>query len=672
MPAHRISRCLLLTIILLLIFCKTYAQQRDGKTFQHKMRLMDSLSFYKMDGYDTLKHVFTVDTMYGHTYKQDYYGWARSVEDYMILLCTDGRELKIDKWRITAVKVLPINDATISIFTRPRKEDPFYFMDKFGADYLLVLWLYKKSKPGYSQQLLREGDALPADTTLRDNFGIIYYDDMLSAMSMDRDYAQAIVFGAHLSGRAFKGYKYQQEAIALTRQLKDNSEDFKAFHQPDSVEWAALKKKLNKKEQVLYLAERLRLLNCIQPGQPGGISYSMDQFSVSMPEATKNGVSYWGHGTRYRVINPYVELVEMKLSPGEIQPLLPYLLKETYIPSYSYFRDFRPERTVHKLSWVVESLIFECTTKHFLKNDFFTSLSLEQKKVEVEEIRKWCEENASSSRQELTIAVLKSTDNWSEFQKVLATARQEKYELLLPAIVGRYNDFKAFYSPVHKWLIAQTMFELGDERYLGTVKQWNKDTTDLEVNLWTSLFLLKNDKGSYEHAMAGLETVLEQCDGSAYYPHAMDLLLSMNDNRALKLAEGILAKPQFQRFLMFGDYYINFIKKLLALKSDYTFNYIQSKLVPFSAEDIKTLRKATDGVSFALESDTFVSVVDALKDTKHGYYSQNTIKAKADYKKALKQWFGIQYKLLKEGKPNQLHLDIVKAYAPVSFVDSPN
>jgi hypothetical protein len=570
------------------------------------------------------------------------------------------------------MKPLPVDDATIQSFLNPADGNRGLFIGSFGKDYLLELWLYKKGEFKYSKQLAAKNDRDADDKQIRDDFGIIYYDEMLSEMSVERDYKEAIVFGEHLSGKIFNGYEYQQEAIALTRQLKDYSEDFKTFRLPDSTEWSGLKQKLDRRGQVLYLAERLRLLNCIQSGQPGGISYDMPQFAISMPEAFGNGVSYWEPTTRYRVVNPYVELIRMKLNPAEIEFLLPYLLTETYIPSYTYFRDFRPERTVHKLTWVVHDLIFEITNQRFFTFKYFESASLAQKKAEVEKIRKWCDENASLSNQDLTIKTLKTATTWTDFNKAMWAAREAKYADLLPIIVDRFNNFPGGFWPTNKGILAKTMFELGNEKYIGTVKKWTRDTTDKWVNLWTSLFLLKYDKESYGPAMAELELVLKQCDGESYYPHAMDLLLSMNDKRAFKLAEGILAKPQFQRFLMFGDYYINFIKKLLALKSDYTFNYIQSKLVPFSAEDIKTLRKATDGVSFALESDTFVSVVDALKDTKHGYYSQNTIKAKVDYKKALKQWFGIQYKLLKEGKPNQLHLDIVKAYAPVSFVDSPN
>jgi len=51
----------------------------------------------------------------------------------------------------------------------------------------------------------------------------------------------------------------------------------------------------------------------------------------------------------------------------------------------------------------------------------------------------------------------------------------------------------------------------------------------------------------------------------------MNLLLEINDKRTLKLAEGILNKSEFQRFINW-DYYVNFIRKLLHAKSDYTFN----------------------------------------------------------------------------------------------------
>jgi hypothetical protein len=209
------------------------------------------------------------------------------------------------------------------------------------------------------------------------------------------------------------------------------------------------------------------------------------------------------------------------------------------------------------------------------------------------------------------------------------------------------------------------MFELGSEKYIGAVKIWSKDTTDKWVNLWASMFLIKYDKDSYKPAMKTLAAVLNQCDGTTWYPNAMDLLLSINKPEALKLAEGILDKSRFQE-LIYWPYYENFTRKLLSVKSDYTFHFLSTKLD--SADEVANLHHDND--QMLTQKDAFVLTVDELRSDTPGYYKVTTNDARREYIKALNTWFKKQYALLKEGKPNELRLEVKPENAPVTFVDT--
>ena len=171
--------------------------------------------------------------------------------------------------------------------------------------------------------------------------------------------------------------------------------------------------------------------------------------------------------------------------------------------------------------------------------------------------------------------------------------------------------------------------------------------------------------------MAKLESVLKQSDGEAYYPDAMDLLLSIKDKKAFELAEGILNKEGFQRGIDW-DYNLNFIKKLLLLKSDYTFNFISKKLNSFTPEETKLINANSVQMNMLMINDVYVLAVDKLKDSKPGYNAEADTKTRVEYRRALGKWFNTQYNLLKEGKPNELHLNIIAVNAPVTFVDTPN
>lgn len=649
---------------------KSNGQQIDEKTYHHKMLLMDSLSFYKMQNYDTLYEISTLDTSHGRNFRSNYRGWIhnRNMENIQFINI-HGKLYAIDKSRITNINPITIKDTTIEFLMKP-KMSSLFDLGSAAGNYLLSYWLYTKGEINLSKQLLPT-DTFHNDRNLTSTFGAIYYDAMLSAYSYERNYQKAIAMGSHLSGEVFNGYKYQKEAIALALQLKNNPEDFRTFLLPDSLDWMALKQKLNRQDQIIYLAERLRLLNCIQPGQPAWIGYGMYQFSIPYSESRKLSISYWDRDAKYEVINPFSELIEMKLNMRETELLLPYLLSNDYIASYSYFRDFMPERTLHKVSWVVNRLLYEITNKVFFDQHNFDLLPLDQKKAEVEKIQQWCDDNAALSPEERVIKLLRTTDKWADFQKGIQVAKEYKYDSLLPVLVARFNNFSGGFSPTHKGMMSETMYELGNKTYIPAVKAWSKNSTDLWVNLWSAMFLLKYDTASYETAMKELEKILNQDDGTTYYPHAMELLLSRNDQRARRLAEGILDRPEFPRFVDW-DYYLNFIKELLRLKSDYTFDALSKQLNSLTPEQFEALSKNGRDPHMMVQGDNYVIAVSKLKygDLPNHYFEEDNT-AKLAYRKDLSEWFTAQYKLLKEGKPNELNLKATPTDAPVTFIDTP-
>jgi hypothetical protein len=656
--------------LIFLVANKSNGQQIDTQTYHHRMQLMDSLSFYKLQRPDTLYEISTVDTSYNRNFRFTYDGWIITrTRENIEFINIHGGLATIDKRRITNMTPIAINDSTIERFMKPNRLAMFDLGDLVG-NYLLSCWLYKKGEINFSKQLL-PSDTFHTDRNLINTFGAVYYDAMLSAFSSQRNYQKAIAIGNHLSGNAFNGYKYQKEAIALANQLKNNPEDFRTFLLPDSLDWMALKQKLNRQDQIIYLAERLRLLNCIQPGQPAWIGYGMYQFSIPYCESRKLAISYWDRDAKYEVINPFSELIEMKLNMRETELLLPYLLSNDYIASYSYFRDFMPERTLHKVSWVVNRLLYEITNKVFFDQHNFDLISLDQKKAEVDKIQQWCGDNAALSPEERVIKLLKTTDKWADFQKGMQTAKEYKYDSLLPVLVARFNDFSGGFSPTPKGMMSETMYELGNKTYIPAVKAWTKNLTDLWVNLWSAMFLLKYDTASYETAMKELEKILNQDDGTTYYPHAMELLLSRNDQRARRLAEGILDRPEFPRFVDW-DYYLNFIKELLRLKSDYTFNALSKQLNSLTPEQFEALSKNGGDPHMMVLGDNYVIAVSKLKygNLPIHYFEENNT-AKLAYRKDLSEWFTAQYKLLKEGKPNELNLNLTPTDAPVTFIDTP-
>jgi hypothetical protein len=74
----------------------------------------------------------------------------------------------------------------------------------------------------------------------------------------------------------------------MAQQLPHRMGDFQTFKLPTAAEWAALKKKLTRAEQIDYLCERLLLLNCFQMGQPGGYFPDEKQYAEPCGMARKH------------------------------------------------------------------------------------------------------------------------------------------------------------------------------------------------------------------------------------------------------------------------------------------------------------------------------------------------------------------------------------------------
>src|SRR5207248_2306173 len=99
-----------------------------------------------------------------------------------------------------------------------------------------------------------------------------YHDATLQAFSHERDYDAAIRFAVHLSKPVFDGYEYQDRAKELAQQLKvRRGEDFKTLALPTTRQWPQIRAAMTRDKQIEFLGQRLRLLNCFQWGQPGGV-----------------------------------------------------------------------------------------------------------------------------------------------------------------------------------------------------------------------------------------------------------------------------------------------------------------------------------------------------------------------------------------------------------------
>jgi len=329
---------------------------------------------------------------------------------------------------------LPIADEVQRIVALRAEGDPEFELSERGGltgqfegraagvyEVMLAHWLYAKKQYDLSSQVF-----LPALDTLyldqhmvemiRHRMGELVGNRMLVAFIGDRDFPEA----ARLANAIVERYpetRSHADAVKLSKEIPKRLDDFKKFKLPTPEQWAEQKARLSRAEQIAFLAERVRLLNCFQMGQPGGYSVAEEQYAE--PCGLSDNAA-WGLGRGVtRVINPYVELVggreepydddgeEKKPSPGmqltvaDIPTLAQLLRDNWHILCVSFWRDFHPERDLETTRPMFANIINGLAKRDLCNADAMNAMTEAEIDVCLAAIVRWAKENADLNEADL-------------------------------------------------------------------------------------------------------------------------------------------------------------------------------------------------------------------------------------------------------------------------------
>jgi hypothetical protein len=293
---------------------------------------------------------------------------------------------------------------------------------------ILGAWLYRAERYEEAARVL-----LPALETLyedrhlvgmvRGRMGEIHGYRMLVAFAGDRDYA-TVLKEAKLIVEKYPRTRFERYAKGLAEELPRRMDDFTKFKLPTAEEWAEQKKKLTREQQIDFLCERLRLLNCFQMGQPGGYDDHAKQYAE--PCGISSNASWGLSKGKTEVINPLTELVggrerwsdeEKPRSKGLELTLkdVPYLSKHLrdnwYQPTVSFWRDFHPDRHLSTTRPLIAGIIDGLAQRDLCNIEDWGELKPEEIDKEIARINKWAKENEKKTAIELT---------WEELEERIA------------------------------------------------------------------------------------------------------------------------------------------------------------------------------------------------------------------------------------------------------------
>jgi hypothetical protein len=391
---------------------------------------------------------------------------------------------------------------------------------------------------------------------------------MLEAYCEQRDYGKALEVAKHLSKDEFGSWRHQDRAIKLAKQLPRRSgEDFKTLTLPTAKEWAALKQKLDRKQQVEYLTRRIRLMHCQQLSNPGSISYTQDQYREPYT---------WGMKVKpAQVINPFNGLLNMNLNGGDLLVMVPYLLSEDYILGYDLYR-FLPQgpRNLHSVQWVVANIICETAQEGIVNFRLLGGEDEGAKKKHVADVREWCIRNEKTTIADRLLARI--TDEGTDWEEVKRTFWNlyNLEEVRACAAVYKMGQQREKRMPE----VIQLLCLLGRKEYVGHAHEWAKSDSEA-TRFYAALLLFQHgDRTKRE----GLDVLMKAVkSGHTVQIHAaLEPLLARKDAEVKKALLALLGKdapkafvltlPFLQRMVLAGhEEAFQMVDALLSGKADF-------------------------------------------------------------------------------------------------------
>jgi hypothetical protein len=258
------------------------------------------------------------------------------------------------------------------------------------------------------ETLYRDEDAVDV---ARQELGRVAGCQMLAAFAGDRDYPRTARLAASIV-KTYPNTMFHGYAVGLAAQMPRRGDDFVKLKLPTPAEWEGMKRKLTRAEQIDFLCERMRLLNCFQQGQPDGISLSETQFAE--PGGMSRNAAWGGGRGKTEVINPLRVLrgsygwfqgklsryedkegrfTGMELTIKDVPQLSKHLRDDWYIPTVTFWRDFHPSRELHHTRPLFAHMINQLAGRDLCEIDRWRKLNAAQIDKEIVRMARWSKAN---------------------------------------------------------------------------------------------------------------------------------------------------------------------------------------------------------------------------------------------------------------------------------------
>lgn len=344
-----------------------------------------------------------------------------------------------------------------------------------------------------------------------------YQRAMLYSFAADHDVDGALLYARHLSKPLFAAHDRGQ-AVELAQQLATRRGDFKTFTLPTKEQWPKLKEGMTGRQQVEYLAERLRLSALASSPVPG--------------LARRGGAREAARAER-RVISPFEEL--WRIDTPELPALAPFLADRSFVTTL-YVDSQRADRrmpVLDRTGEVVARVVNHVAMKELVGFGYIRNMTDDELRRDVDRVLAWCKAHEGKTRVQLVLETMRDTDSWPDFAWYAYVLIQAKHAPALPLLDRRVDDF-----PRKRGRVVRIMYALDVAEAVPYARKRIRDR-DPEVRFWAALILLRHGDKARLEGLDVLRPVLERVKGKQALLHfiwAIDDLIATRREEALKVA----------------------------------------------------------------------------------------------------------------------------------------
>jgi hypothetical protein len=421
---------------------------------------------------------------------------------------------------------------------------------------LLGIWLYRANRHELAATLLLPAfDSTDSDDAVvdiaRQQLAIVYGQEMLDQFTYRRNYSEALRL-ALLTEKLYPRTTYSRHARRLARELPLRKDDFQTLSLPTAKEWATLKPTLSREKQIDYLCERLRLLNCFQHGQPGGVNYYDTQF--------KEPGTHWREDKATAVINPLSELAGdpgdewqkrpetdgLKLTLDDVPTLAAHLKDDWTMVMVSYWRSFHPSRELHYTRQVIARLIHRLAKQDLCRVNEMARMSPKEIEAHILAIQTWAREHRGRSEADLHVEALEKAiredERWPWNAEYNANALVELKDRRVIAPTLKFLERKEIDNYDFSLVIRGVApFDPAAFRTHALKMLEFRDTHD---QLWGACLLIAADEPKI--AFDKIEALVSPTESSGVWNwrYALEVLLAAKNNRAKSLIAKIVSSKR--------------------------------------------------------------------------------------------------------------------------------